>query len=207
MPKLLLASLNPGKIREFRELLSGVPAELVTPFDLGIDLDVQETGETYAENAERKARAFAIRSGLLTLGDDSGLEVEALDGAPGIYSHRFAPQPGATDADRRAYLIQRLQGKPRPWRALFRCLVALAEPGDGANSVGATWFAEGICRGEIIAEERGENGFGYDPVFLLPEAGRTMAELSEEEKNRVSHRARAVQAAIPRLLELLSQAT
>lgn len=200
MPKLLLASLNPGKIREFRALLEAVPVELLTPFELGIDLDVEEAGKTYAENAESKARAFAARSGLLTLGDDSGLEVEALDGAPGLYSHRYAPQSEATDADRRLYLLQQLGDKPRPWRALFRCLVVLAEPG------GETWFAEGICRGEIIPVERGENGFGYDPVFLLPEVGKTMAELSAEEKNQVSHRARAIQAAIPILLELLKQA-
>ena len=198
MKKLLLGSNNVGKLREMQELLEGVEVALVTPASIGLRLEVKEDGTTYAENAARKALAFARQSGLLTLADDSGLEVEALEGAPGLRSARFAPQPGATDADRRAYLLQQLRGKPHPWSARFRCTVALTNP------AGDHFFTEGICPGEIIPQERGDNGFGYDPIFLLPEIGKTMAELSMEEKNRLSHRARAVKAAIPTLLEWLS---
>jgi XTP/dITP diphosphohydrolase len=198
MRKLLLASTNPGKLIELQAILQDLDIEFVTPVELGIDLEVQETGETYAENAALKGRAFARLGGLLTLADDSGLEVDALDGQPGLRSHRFVPQPEATDADRRAYLIQRLQGKPPPWKAQFRCVVAITTPS------GEVEFAEGICPGEIIPVERGQNGFGYDPIFLLPELGLTMAELSEEQKNRLSHRARAVMAARPILIEKLN---
>lgn len=198
MRKLLLGSNNAGKLREMQALLEGVEVELLTPAAIGLHLEVKEDGTTYAENAARKVLAFARQSNLLTLADDSGLEVDALDGAPGLYSARFAPQAGATDAERRAYLLQQLQDKPRPWMARFRCTVALA------TAHGETYFAEGICPGEIIPQERGSNGFGYDPIFLLPETSKTMAELSMEQKNRLSHRARAVKAAIPRLLEWLS---
>jgi XTP/dITP diphosphohydrolase len=125
---------------------------------------------------------------LISLADDSGLEVEALAGAPGLYSARYGSQNGEklSDQDRRVYLIQNLQGKPRPWTARFHATIAIALPN------GETHLAEGYCEGEIIPEERGSGGFGYDPIFLLSELGRTMAELSMEEKNRLSHRARAV---------------
>jgi XTP/dITP diphosphohydrolase len=198
MKKLILSTTNPGKIRELKALLFDFPAALVTPLDLGLDLTVVEDGETYAENAARKALAYARAAGLLALADDSGLEVNALDGLPGLHSARFSIQPGATDADRRALLLERLQGQPRPWIAHFHCTVALAVPG------GEVRFAEGDCPGEIIALERGQNGFGYDPIFLLPELGRTMAELSMEEKNRWSHRARAVRAARTVLAEMIT---
>jgi XTP/dITP diphosphohydrolase len=197
MSKLLLASNNPGKLREMHALLQGLPVEIVTPAGLGIDMDVQETGNTYAENATRKALVFARESGLVSLGDDSGLEVEALGGAPGVFSRRFSPNPDATDADRRKHLLEHMQGHPRPWRAKFHCTVALATPQGDVHTF------EGECPGEIISEERGQNGFGYDPIFLFPESGRTMAELNMEEKNKVSHRANAVRAAIPVLLTLL----
>lgn len=197
--RLLLATLNKGKQREMSALLSALlDVTLVTPDQLGLDLEVVEDGETYAENAARKALAFARASGLLTLADDSGLEVDALGGLPGLHSHRFAPDPQATDADRRRLLLERLAGLPRPWTAHFHCTVALA----GAD--GSLRFAEGDCPGEIIPQERGQNGFGYDPVFLLPEVGKTMAELSMAEKNLLSHRARAVQAAFPIIKELLT---
>lgn len=200
MEKVLLATTNLGKILEMKALLQGLPAEMVTPLDLGLNLDVEEGGETYAENAELKVRAFAKVTGLLTLADDSGLEVAALGGLPGIRSARFAPEPGATDADRRAYLIQRLHGLPRPWEARFHCTIALAGP------FGPVRFAEGECCGEIIPQERGTNGFGYDPLFLIPQLGLTMAELSIEQKNKLSHRARAVIASRPILSELLAAA-
>jgi XTP/dITP diphosphohydrolase len=187
--KLLLASYNQGKLHELRALLSDVPMELISPASLNLTLEVVEDGLTYQENAARKALAFAQAAGFLSLADDSGLEVDALDGQPGLQSARFSPIPGATDRDRRSLLLQRVQGKPRPWTARFRCVIALAAP------AGRLSFSEGICPGEIIPEERCQNGFGYDPIFLLPGLGKTMAELSMEEKNRLSHRARAVLAA------------
>jgi XTP/dITP diphosphohydrolase len=199
MKKLLLATTNKGKLRELRAILADLPVELVTPADIGLDLDVLEDGSTYAENAARKALAFAHASGLAALADDSGLEVDALDGAPGLYSARYSSKPGATDADRRAHLLANLSGKPRPWTARFHATVALA------SREGRVQFAEGICHGEIIPEERGSNGFGYDPIFLMAEFGKTMAELPEEIKNRLSHRARAVEAAKP-ILKILFDA-
>jgi XTP/dITP diphosphohydrolase len=198
MPKLLIATENKGKLRELRELLSGLPGiELVLPSQLGITLNVAESGSTYAENAILKARAYCEASGMVTLADDSGLEVYALDGAPGIYSARYSSKPGATDADRRAFLLENLQGKPRPWPAHFHAAIAVSLPG------GKVRIAEGDCPGEIIPEERGSNGFGYDPIFLLSERGQTMAELAQDEINRLSHRARAVKNAEPILKEVL----
>jgi len=198
MPKLLIATENKGKMRELQELLSDLPGiELIMPSQLGITLKVKETGSTYAENAVLKARAYCEAGGLVTLADDSGLEVYALDGAPGIYSARYSPKPGATDADRRAFLLGNLKGKPRPWLAHFHAAIAIALPGNEIH------IAEGDCPGEIIPEERGSNGFGYDPIFLLSEHGLTMAELGDAEKNRLSHRARAVVNAEPILKKVL----
>ena len=196
MTTLLIASSNPGKLREIRAILGSFPVELVLPAQIGLDLDVVEDGATYAENAILKARAYAKASGLISLGDDSGLEVYALGGQPGLYSARYAPWPDATDADRRRYLLQNLQGKPRPWGAHFHCTVAIAVP------EGEVYTADGDCSGEVIPEERGTGGFGYDPVFLLPDRGLTMAELPEADKNVISHRARAIQAAVPILNNL-----
>jgi len=186
MKKLLIATENKGKMRELRELLADLPVELVTPSQVGLSLNVQETGSTYAENAALKAVEHANASGLPSLADDSGLEVAALNGAPGLYSARYSPKPGASDADRRAYLLENLNDQPRPWQAQFHATIAVALP------QGSVRFAEGICSGEIIPEERGTNGFGYDPIFFIPEMNQTMAELEMEEKNRLSHRARAV---------------
>jgi XTP/dITP diphosphohydrolase len=200
MPKLLLATNNPGKIREIQSLLDGTGVELILPEEISLDLHVPEEGKTYSENAARKALAFAHNSGLVALGDDSGLEVDTLEGKPGILSHRFAPWLGASDADRRTYLLMQLQGKPRPWKARFRAAVAIATPD------GEVRHAAGICEGEIIPEERGTNGFGYDPIFLIPELGKTMAELSMDEKNQLSHRARAIQNARQILEEMLGDA-
>ena len=197
MPKLLLATNNRGKVREIQALLGGTGVELILPEEIGLELLIPEEGQTYAENAARKALAFARASGRISLGDDSGLEVDALDGKPGLHSNRFAPWPDATDADRRAYLLQCLQGKPRPWTGRFRATVAVATP------AGEVRYALGACEGEIIPEERGTNGFGYDPIFLIPALGKTMAELSMDEKNRLSHRARAIQNARQFLKEML----
>jgi len=194
--RLLIATNNPGKRLEIVDLLQGLDCQIVTPAELGLTLVVEETGQTYAENAALKAEAFCRLSGLITLADDSGLEVDALAGAPGIHSARYAPQPNATDADRRAYLLQQLQGKPRPWTAHFHCTLAIQQPNAPIR------FVTGDCYGEIIPKERGQNGFGYDPIFYLPELQRCMAELSMAEKNRLSHRARALLAARPILQKI-----
>ncbi len=186
MKKLLIATNNPGKLSEIADLLKDLPIHLVTPQDLGIGLDVEETGGTYDENARLKAAAFMKAGGLASLADDTGLEVDALDGAPGLHSKRYMPEPGATDADRRKLLVKNLEKYPRPWSARFICSVALALP-DGRMQV-----AQGTCEGEIIPEERGTQGFGYDSIFYFTELGKTMAELDLPEKNRISHRARAV---------------
>lgn len=193
MPSLLLGSENRGKLVEIQSILADLDLKLVLPGDMGLHLDVDETGQTYAENAALKAQAYQRASGLVTLADDSGLEVEALDGAPGIHSHRFSPLPQANDADRRAYLLVLLQGKPRPWRARFYCAVAVAVP------AGQVYFFEGECQGEIIPDERGQDGFGYDPIFYIPQYSATMAELGRGVKNQISHRGRAVRAAQPML--------
>lgn len=191
MEKLLIATNNNGKVKELKELLKHTGIEFITPFDIGLDLEVEEDGTTYAENAIKKAVAFARASGLISLADDSGVEVDALDGAPGLYSKRYSPKPNASDADRRAYMIENLKGKPRPWKARFHATIAIAASEKDAQVV------EGNCYGEIIPEERGTGGFGYDAIFLLPELNKTMAELEPEEKNRLSHRAKAVMNAIP----------
>jgi XTP/dITP diphosphohydrolase len=188
--QLVIATGNTGKLREYRELLSGTGFELVA-----FDSEVDEVGETYAENARFKAETACSRSGLPSLGDDSGVEVEALNGFPGLRSARLGP----TQEARTAELMSRLEGKPRPWNARFVCVIALAAPGR------PTRFFEGECRGEIVAEWRGQAGFGYDPVFLVPGTGKTFGEMTPEEKRLYSHRARAVRALLEsRALESLS---
>ena len=195
MTTLLIATYNAGKMREFRLLLAPLAVELCFPPDLGLQIEVAEDGMTYADNACKKARAYAQASGLPTLADDSGLEVDVLDGAPGIRSARYRP---GSDADRIAALLAHLRDVPWERRtARFRCVVAVATPG------GELYTAEGVCEGQIAFEPMGEGGFGYDPIFYLPEHGCTMAQLPETEKNRISHRARAVTAAIPLLRRLL----
>ena len=199
MNRLLIATNNKGKTEEMRALLAGLQVQLVTPSELGLDLHVTEDGRTYAENAQKKAIAFAQAADLIALADDSGLEVDALGGAPGLYSARYLPNAGATDADRRSYLLRNLSAKPRPWLARFRAAVAVAIPR------GTVQVVEGQCPGEIIPEERGTGGFGYDPIFFILELGHTMAELDMEDKNRISHRARAVMKARPILEKLFEK--
>jgi XTP/dITP diphosphohydrolase len=177
--RLVVATGNTGKLREYRELLTAARVELVA-----FDSEVNEVGESYAENARLKAETATTRSGLPALGDDSGVEVEALGGFPGIRSARLGP----TQEERTAELLKRLEGKPRPWNARFVCVLALADPSR------PTQFFEGECRGEIVPEWRGVAGFGYDPVFLVPGTGRTFGEMPPEEKRLYSHRARAVRA-------------
>jgi len=196
MKKLLIATNNKGKLLEFQDLLKDTGIELITPADIGLDIDVEEDGATYTENAVKKAVAFAQASGLISLADDSGLEVDALEGAPGLYSARYHPRPGANDADRRAYMLENLKDKPRPWTAHFHATIAIATSEKNVEVVA------GDCYGEIIPQERGTGGFGYDPIFLFPELNKTMAELEMEEKNRLSHRAKAVMNAIPVLRKI-----
>jgi XTP/dITP diphosphohydrolase len=186
--KLLVATNNLGKVREYEELLVELPFEVTFPAQEGIALEVEESGTTFEENARLKALAYARTSGLLTLADDSGLEVDALGGAPGVRSARYAGS-GASDADRYQKLLDALVGVPEAQRtARFRCVVALAWPD------GTVRTAEGRCEGQIGLAPRGEHGFGYDPVFIVDGfGGQTMAELPPEVKNRISHRARAVQ--------------
>src|SRR3990170_980541 len=186
---LLIATTNPGKLAELQALLSRSGAVLTDLRQTGIDLSVPEEGGDYAENALAKALAYAQASGLWTLADDTGLEVDALGGAPGLRSARLAED----DAARRASLLERLAKHPRPWTARFRSAVVLASP------TGERAFGDGICYGEIIPDARGENGFGYDPLFVVAGTGQTMAELPFEVKNRLGHRAGAVNHLLARL--------
>jgi XTP/dITP diphosphohydrolase len=183
--KLLIATSNRGKVREYRSLLKKIPLELVTMDQLGITTVVDETGETMEENAGLKAAILAGESGLLTLADDSGLEVDALNGEPGRLSARYAGD-NASDEDRVNYLLSRLKDIPLEKRtARFRCIIAIA------SSNGEVELCSGECRGVITMESKGSEGFGYDPIFYIPPLGRTMAELTPEMKNQVSHRAKA----------------
>lgn len=211
-PTLLVATRNPGKMREYRELLAGYPARLISLDDLGITHEVPETGTTFAANARLKAAAYCRLSGCLTISDDSGLEVHALGGAPGIYSARYGGDACPSDADRVELLLHNLDGVP--WRrriARFRCLTAIAQPvanpddapddRNDARPPRLTTVA-GAIAGMIQYEPRGEHGFGYDPVFYLPSFGKTMAQLPPAVKNRISHRGDAMRRA-RRILDLL----
>lgn len=199
MINLLLATNNQGKLAELRSLLNGLNINLLSPSDLDIDAQVKERGTNYLENAVLKAAIFAQASQTWTLADDSGLEVEVLDGAPGVYSARYAPQPGANDKDRRRFLVQNLEKHPRPWKAAFHSVVALVGP------EGSPIVTRGICQGEIIPEGRGLGGFGYDRIFQLEGSDQTMAELSPEQKNSLSHRAKAIGKLIPVLQALFAE--
>ena len=192
--RLLLATNNPGKVREFRRLLAGSGFEVITPGELGLALDVEETGATYAENAALKAEAFAAAGGCLALADDSGIEVDALDGKPGMCSARYGG-PGLDDVGRTGLLLRELDGiRPDRRGARYRAVVALAGPG------GETRCFEGVQEGTIGLAPKGDRGFGYDPVFVI-EGGRVQAEISDEEKDLLSHRGQAVRAALAWLRE------
>lgn len=194
--KLVLATCNLGKVEELKELLQPLSLEIYSLRDFpGLKLP-PETGRTFEENAILKARFVSSLTGLAALGDDSGLEVEALGGAPGVYSSRFAGE-GATDAQNNEKLLGLLKGYPEEKRrARFRCVLALCTP------EGDVYTGEGTLEGVITEEPRGNHGFGYDPVFLLPEAGKTLAELEPRVKNNLSHRARALKALWPALLRV-----
>lgn len=194
--KLLLATNNNGKLQEYRYLLEGLPLELLTPDNIGITLDVAETGDTYVENAGLKALSLARTGRLLTLADDSGIEVDALNGEPGVRSARYAGD-GASDTDRVQFLLGKLTGVPWNKRtARFRCVIAIAVP-DGRVD-----YCSGECNGFVTLAPKGDNGFGYDPVFYFPDLDKTMAELPGTVKNRISHRAMAAKQ-VPDVLKKL----
>ena len=194
--KLLIATNNRGKVEEYRSLLDGLPLEMVVPKEIGIKLDVEETGSTYEENARLKAVALAQAGNIVALADDSGLEVDFLGGEPGIRSSRYAGG-GASDADRVKYLLGKLDGVTWNKRsARFRCVIAVAVPD------GRVEFCSGICEGIITMAPCGDQGFGYDPIFYFPELKKTMAELPMDVKNRVSHRGKAARQ-VPDVLKRL----
>ncbi len=188
---ILISSQNPGKIDEITAILTSVKLKKITPQDIALTINPEETGRSYAENARIKAIAYRDASGLPALADDSGLEVDVLGGAPGIFSARFSKKPNATDSDRRAYLLEILKDFPQPWNAHFHCTAILATPDNT--------FIEttGRCDGVIIPDECGSGGFGYDPIFFIPERQATMAELPQLIKNNISHRALALLAMMP----------
>ena len=198
MPKLLLATTNQGKAREYRHLLKGLPFELVTLTEEGVDKAVDEEGASFEDNAKTKATFYASLSRLITLADDSGLQVDALGGDPGIRSARYAGDE-ASDKDRVEYLLSKLGEVPWEKRtARFKCVIAVATP------EGRTELCQGECQGIIALEAKGDNGFGYDPIFYLSEFDKTLAELPLEIKNQISHRGRAAQKA-RRILEKLAE--
>ena len=184
-PPLLVATTNPGKLAEIQALLDGAPVHLLTLLDFPALPEPEETGATFADNALLKARAYASASGLATVAEDSGLEIDALGGEPGIHSARY---PGATYADKFAHLYARLGGTPRPWRARFVCALACVRDGD------VLFTARGTIEGEIAPEPRGTSGFGYDPIFHYPPYGKTLGEVAGLEKLAVAHRGEAFRA-------------
>lgn len=199
MSRLLVATHNPGKLAEFRRLLDGLNADVVSPEELGVRMDVAEPHATYAENAAAKAVALCRASGEITLADDSGIEVAALDWGPGVRSARFASPDGPSGA---RLLLDRLAGEANRGARMV-CWLALAtlDPRDGGRP--SVELFEGVVSGRVTEQPRGAGGFGYDPIFELDD-GRTTAELPDAEKDAHSHRGRAVAAAMPRLRELLS---
>ena len=186
--RLLLASNNAHKVTEFRRLFEGLDLELVTPREVGLELDVAETGETFKENARLKARAFAAASGLASLADDSGIEVDTLDGRPGVFSARYGGD-GLDDEGRVRLLLRELDGVAGARRRCrYRVVLVLADP------AGGEWVTEGRCEGRVSLAPSGSNGFGYDPVFYVPMFGKTIAELDPAQKDTISHRGEAARA-------------
>ena len=202
-PTLLVATRNPGKMREYRELLADYPGRLISLDDAGIADEVAETGVTFLDNARLKAATYCRLSGCLTISDDSGLEVDALGGAPGVYSARYGGAACQSDAERVELLLHNLDGVPWPRRiARFRCFTAVARPapdgdgdGDGDSESPHIITVVGSIAGMIQYAPQGAHGFGYDPVFFLPSYGQTMAQLPVGEKNRISHRGDAARKA------------
>lgn len=184
--RILIGTKNQHKVKEIKDLLPEY--DIVTPKEEGINIDVEENGNSFEENAEIKARAFQKISGMVTLADDSGLQVDCLNGAPGIYSARYSPKPDATDADRREFLLKNIKNKKaeKPWKGRFYCAIAVVDPD------GRIYLTNGSCEGAIIETECGNGGFGYDPIFYVPQYQMTLAEMTEEQKNSISHRGNAI---------------
>ena len=203
MTTLLIATNNQGKLVELRELLADLPLDLVTLRDVGISVEVEETGDTFTANAILKAVQYGQMADLRTLADDSGLEVDALGGEPGVHTARYGAPDARSHRDRYLLLLRNLEGVPWERRtARFRCVIALATPRFDSEDEADVQTVEGVLEGYIAFEPAGEGGFGYDPVFYVPEFGCTLAELPADVKNRVSHRGQAVQAARPLLAAL-----
>jgi XTP/dITP diphosphohydrolase len=200
MKKLLIATNNPDKLREYQELLVGLPLEVTYPARQGLDLDPEETGSTFEENAIIKALAFARASGLLTWADDSGLEVDALGGQPGVYSARYGGTAKDDHAGRCRLVLDKLATQNIAWAertARFRCVIALASPERMLNVV------HGAVEGLIAYEMQGVNGFGYDPIFYVPEFGQTLGQIESALKHTISHRGRAARAAVEIISRLI----
>ena len=195
--KFVLATHNPGKIQEMQAILSQLGVEVVSPAELGVDVDVEETGDTFAENAMLKAKAICAAAGLPAIADDSGLCVDALNGGPGVYSARYGGE-GLDDAGRTALLLQNMRGQTTR-AAHFACAIACAFPN------GDTLTAEGRCDGAIAFAPMGQGGFGYDPVFLVPEKAKTFSQMTAEEKNEISHRGRALRTFSEKLATYLKR--
>mgnify|MGYP000279796098 CR=1 FL=1 len=186
MRNLIVATKNKGKYQEMKEILSGMPFNVISMEDASLDIEIEETGQTFEENALIKAREVSRLTNEIVIADDSGLEIEYLDGAPGIYSSRFAGK-GASDEDRNRKLLKLLEGVPFEKRkARFVCVIAVVYP------EGDYFTVKGICEGYIGFEPKGNNGFGYDPLFYIPEYGKTMAEMDPEDKHKISHRGKAL---------------
>lgn len=197
MKDILVATHNPGKLNEYADLLSDLPFRWLSLADVGIRTDVEETGHTFQENAVLKAVAYAEASGMLTLADDSGLIIDALNGEPGIYSARYGG-PGLTDSERFRIVLDKMKDiEDKDRGARFHCVIAISVPG------GTPQLAYGTIEGKIAYEPRGSNGFGYDPIFFSAAYGQCLAELAPEVKNRISHRAKALEAARPILRRFL----
>ena len=198
---LLVATGNPGKMREVSHILKGLPFQVLSLQDFGMSMTVEETGATFAENAVLKASAYCASAGMLTMADDSGLVVDALNGRPGVLSARYGGE-GLTDPQRVELLLRELEGVPWEKRtARFRCVIALTWPGGQVETV------EGVVEGVIQYEPEGCNGFGYDPIFHLPERGCTTAQLSTSDKNCISHRGQAVRKAANFLMKTRTTAS
>jgi len=201
--KLLVATSNRGKLAELRRMLADLPVEVLGLRDVFEQPpEIVEDNATFEENALHKAKVVAEASGLLTLADDSGLEVDALSGRPGVHSARFAG-PAATDAENNRALLEALAACEPPFPARFRCVLALVDPAE----MDAPVLTSGVCEGRITTEPRGLEGFGYDPLFVVEGLDRTMAELPPETKNQLSHRARALRAMLPEITARVTSRT
>lgn len=192
---LIVATKNKGKIKEIQEVLEGLNIRVLSPDDLGLEIDVKEDGKTYIENAVKKAVEAAKRAGKIALADDSGLEIDALKGRPGINSSRFAGDD-ADDRKRNLKILEMMKNVPYGKRgARFRCAVAIVSSTFANGGQEGLYTCEGVCEGEISEDIRGDRGFGYDPIFVIPEYGKTFGELGAEVKNKISHRAKALERA------------